>query len=106
MKRNILLTLEDKELDKEVKIAGTSFDRRKKLNKEQIKKMKKLYNNGSTLSELAVLFNIALTTVKYHCVDGYKEYINAYRLFYPSYSSSDSQERSKYKRLLVKNKLI
>lgn len=106
MKRNKLLSLNDRELDKAIKIAGTRFDRRIKLTKEDIKQMKKLYSKGNTISDIATIFNINYETARYHCIEGYKYYKNAARLMYSNNSENNYKDRVNYKKLLVVNKLI
>ena len=64
MRKSKLLKLTDIELDKKLKIEGTQFDRRRKLNNSQIKTMKKLYKEGETLNNLAIIFNVDIIVMK------------------------------------------
>lgn len=106
MKRSKLLQLNNSELNSIVKIEGTKYDRRRKLSDSQIKELKKLFNKGELVCNLAKIYNITERTVLYHCVKGQKEFVNSYRAMYKQYSKSNVNERAEYKRLLIKNKLI
>ena len=105
MRKTKLLQLSDLELDKEFKIEGTRFDRRRKLDDSQIKTMRKLYKEGETLNNLALLFNVTVSTVRYHCDDGFKDYTNGMRVFYAYNTRTDNKERYAYKRLIIENNL-
>lgn len=105
MRKSKLLKLTDIELDKKLKIEGTQFDRRRKLNNSQIKTMKKLYKEGETLNNLAIIFNVTVSTVRYHCDEDFKDYKNGMRVFYAHNTKTDNKERYAYKRLIVENNL-
>ena len=49
------IIIDDDTLDKVVIIKGTKYDRKRKLSDQAIKKMKKLYKNGFTYSDLAYI---------------------------------------------------
>lgn len=113
MKKNPLLMLDDRTLDKVVKISGTEFDRRRKLSDKQLRKMKDLfYKKHKTMKYLAKKFNVHVKTIQYHLDDEYRKLkieqckaSNISRL-----SQEELQERTKervaYKRyLLSKNKI-
>lgn len=107
-KRNKLLTMSDFELDKAIKITGTNFDRRVKLSVNERMEMKKLYSKGFTVKELAIMFNVDQSTVKYSCDDEYRKQSNERRARNAhKVSHSDNHlDRYEYKRLLVKGNLI
>lgn len=107
MKRSKLLNLCDVLLDKEFKIAGTQFDRRRKLNEKEIKTMQKLYNQGKPIADICILFKVTYPTVKYHCEQGNKEFVNMMRRLYGNNSQCkcNFKNRCQYKRLILSNKL-
>ena len=106
MKKDKLLKLNDYVLDKKIRIEGTQFDRRRKLSRDQVKTMQKLYRQGKALSELAVIFHVSVSTVRYHCDEQFKDYTNGMRAFYAFNTRTDNKERIAYKKLLIKNNLI
>lgn len=107
MKRSKLLNMKDSVLDKEFKIAGTQFDRRRKLNEKEIKTMQKLYNQGIPITDICILFKVTYPTVKYHCEEGFKELTNSMRSLYAQDGKlrCDFKNRCQYKRLILSNKL-
>lgn len=107
MKRSRLLDMKDSTLDKEFKIAGTQFDRRRKLSEKEIKTMQKLYRTGKPITDICILFKVTYPTVKYHCEEGNKEFVNMMRRLYNSSSQCkcDFKNRCQYKRLILSNKL-
>lgn len=72
MKRKSILSLEDKALDRRIKIAGTQYDRRRKLTDHQLKRIKQLSDDGLTNEELAVMYNVDPRTIRYHLDDNYR----------------------------------
>lgn len=61
-----LLELDNRDLNKAVKIGGTDFDRHHKLTKCQIKDIQKSFKQGESYAELARQYNVAPATIKYH----------------------------------------
>lgn len=107
MKRTKLLKLCDTSLDKNFKIAGTQFDRRRKLNEKEIKTMQTLYKTGKRLNDICILFKVTPNTVKYHCEEGFKELTNSMRSLYAQDGKlkCNFKNRCQYKRLILSNKL-
>ena len=106
MRKSSLLKLSNTTLDKEFKIVGTKFDRRRKLTDAQIKQMNTLYKRGETIANLAIMFNVSSSTILYHCDDTYKQHKNSMRSLYAHNCVVDSRkDRCNYKRLILKNNL-
>ena len=60
-----LLTMTDNLLDKEVKIQGTEYDRKRKISKATITKMKRMSKKKS-FSEIAKALGISYVGVRYN----------------------------------------
>lgn len=90
-------------IDKNLKIEGTKFDRSNKLSKSDISKMCHLREKGMSLYKLAKKFNVAVSTVQYHTIEGFKEKANKQRLQYGFTSVTDYNERIKYKKSLIES---
>ena len=53
-KRKIeILNLDDKALDKKIKIQGTPYDRKRKISEKTIKQMTKMSKKGKSIQEIA-----------------------------------------------------
>ena len=102
-----LLKLDNENLDKLVKIAGTKNDRRIKLNDDIIGKAKEMSKQGKSYAEISRELNCSVSAVRYHVIPGEKEKKNQLRKNYPHYSTRiDSKQTGAYKRQLIKeNKL-
>lgn len=73
MKRKAILNLDDLLLDKKVKIQGTQYDRKRRLNDKDLKKIQKLLTKrGFTLDEVAALYNVDKRTIRYHLDEDYR----------------------------------
>lgn len=68
-------------IDQMVKIAGTDYDRRRKLTNNQLSCIKKDYNNGVSICELAVKYGVAANTIHYHVDEEYKKFHNQRRKY-------------------------
>ena len=108
MKKSELLELTDSEFNKKVKVAGTNWDRRRKLTNKDIYEIKRMYSRIKSVSDIAERFNVCNSTVKYHLFEDYKAYKNRDRLNYVNNSNSGSyKELASYKRkLLNENKRL
>lgn len=83
MRKVDVLNLKDSEFNKIVKIAGTDFDRRRKLDNKTIKEIQKLHKRKKfSISKLSKLFNVSCSTIKYHIDEVYKSRVNYLRTFY------------------------
>jgi len=104
MKKFELLNLANTTLDKKVKIAGTNWDRRRKLTNKEIYEIKRMYKRGKPISDIASRFGVAVSTIKYHLFEDYKKEHNQRRKDYVNNSSSNNRaERINYKRYLINN---
>lgn len=105
-----ILKLDDYSIDKIVKIKGTQFDRRIKLDKDKVKLINKLYKSGYSISELSKLFGVCYATIKYHVDSNEKERVSMSYYYYgygSRYSSKELKEkaleRGRYKRSLLQS---
>lgn len=97
-----ILSMNDRELDKAVKLEGTNYDRRRKVTFETVKKMKLLLSKGRSLEQIAEKFEIAYATVRYNLDSTYRAEVNARRKFYKySEPKTTMTQRVSYKRALV-----
>ncbi len=60
------LFLNDKELDKKMKIQGTKYDRKRKVTPKIVKKMLKMRKKGIDYAQIAEKFGVSQYTVKYN----------------------------------------
>lgn len=106
MKKVDVLKLDDNKFNKLVKIAGTNFDRRRKLSVKTIEKIRKAYNNHKkSIKELAEENNVSYTAIKYHVDSRFKHNVNFMRTLYdfkPAPANYVSELIS-YKRDLVRS---
>ena len=105
-----ILKLDDYSIDKIVKIKGTQFDRRIKLDKDKVKLINKLYKSGYSIAELSRLFDVCYATIKYHVDSNEKERVSMSYYYYgysSRYSSKELKEkaleRGRYKRSLLQS---
>ena len=108
MKKRQVLKLDDKELDKLIKIQGTQYDRKRKLTDKQIESARELYAKyDATVWDLAVMFGVSVRTIRYNLQTSYREHVLAYAKAHPQTSkrqydhTAALSERAKYKRKLV-----
>lgn len=74
MTRKEILALDDVSLDRAVKIQGTQYDRKRKLNDKQVAKASKMLNNKNmTAEEVAEYFGIDKRTVRYYFDEEYRK---------------------------------
>lgn len=74
-----LLKMNDDQLDKEVKIQGTKYDRKRKLSDETLKKISNMAKKNLTYSKIAKDLGISYTIVRYHMDKAWRESFNAKR---------------------------
>lgn len=105
-----ILKLDDYSIDKIIKIKGTQFDRRIKLDKNKVKLINKLYKSGYSIAELSRLFDVCYATIKYHVDSNEKERVSMSYYYYgygSKYSSKELKEkaleRGRYKRSLLQS---
>lgn len=110
MKKKDILELSDKELDKVVKIAGTQYDRKRKISDKQIESAKRLVKKGKSFEYIIkkLKLNVTENTIRYHLDDAYRRY----RIDHANYGRSVAackrgdyneilKDRAAYKRKLV-----
>ena len=110
MKKKDILALSDKELDKVVKIAGTQYDRKRKINDKQIASAKRLVKKGKSFEYIIkkLKLNVTENTIRYHLDEAYRRY----RIDHANYGRSVAackrgdyneilKDRAAYKRKLV-----
>lgn len=102
MEKKRLLDLSDSSLDKVVKIAGTKFDRRRKLSDKQINSIREKYDGGCSIFDLAHKYNVSEPTIRYHVDSHFRSYKNLTRNMYKNESRDNRTDRIAYKRRLVK----
>ena len=90
-------------IDQMVKIAGTDYDRRRKLTNSQISCIKKDYAKGISICELATKYRVAPNTIHYHVDEEFKEFHNQRRKYSTRTFTSKSTIAS---RIAFKKKLL
>ena len=97
-----ILELDDVALDKQVKIQGTPFDRKRKISDKTVKKMMKLSNKGKSIQEIAKELGIGATSIRYNIDPVFKAEFNAKRSgLHTGKTNMDRINRAQYKRELV-----
>ena len=107
MKKKEILKLDDSSINKLITINGTNFDRRRKVNPKNIKKMIRRYECGKTFTEIAKEFNMSAFTVRYNIDPIFRDTYNVNRQGksqknYHKDIKTELHERAIYKRQLVK----
>lgn len=110
MKKKDILELSDRELDKVVKIAGTQYDRKRKINDKQIASAKRLVKKGKSFEYIIkkLKLNVTENTIRYHLDEAYRRY----RIDHANYDRPVAawkrgdyneilKDRAEYKRKLV-----
>ena len=71
--KKAILALNDKELDKAVKIAGTQYDRKRKISDKQIDAARKLVSKGKSFEYIIekLKLNVTANTIRYHIAEAY-----------------------------------
>ena len=99
------LSASDSKLNDVVRVAGTDYDRRRKLTNRELYSMRRSYQSPNIdIYYLAEKFDVSPQTVKYHVDPEYKKRMNAKRkdyAFNTVQSSSYSHELAEYKRSLL-----
>lgn len=102
MTRKEILDMSNIEIDSVVRIAGTNYDRRRKISLDTVEKMCYLRYRGWSVTAIAEKFGCSYSAAKYNTEPEYKEMINKKRSEYPaSISYTTPSERGKYKRQLL-----
>ena len=111
MKKNKeLLSLDDREIDRAVKIVSTQWDRKRKLTDKQIETAQRLFTKKNrSFEQIAKKFHVDPRTIRYHLDNTYRcsRIAQARSASYtpPALTGYDAKERLKeraaYKRQLV-----
>ena len=102
MTRSEILKMSEKEIDKNVKIRGTRSDRKRKVSNATITRMKKMFEKGKSISEIAETVGLSTTTVRYNVDSEWRAHYNATRSGKHSGKINITpEERAKYKRDIV-----
>ena len=94
----------DFEVDRYIKLEGTNYDRRRKLTTQDVSKIKRDYEKGTSISKLATTYGVSYITIKYHVDPDFKQELNERRNGY-AHSDYDwiaaREDRIAYKRSIV-----
>ena len=88
-----------------IKLQGTNFDRRRKLNLEDIPYITFLHNQGMSYAAIGRMYNVSGTTVKCYIYPEWREHQNftRYKNNHINYVPKNTLD---YKRQLVRNGLV
>ena len=106
--RKIVLSYDDETLDSKIKIQGTSFDRKRKLDSKQIKNLQSDFAKGMSVKDLSLKYGVSEWVIKYNTDPEFK----AHQLKLRKGKSKahvnimDAENRVNYKKYLVKAKKI
>ena len=104
----ILATYDDETLDSKIKIQGTSFDRKRKLDSKQMKKLQHDFTEGMSVKDLSIKYDVSEWVIRYNTDPEFK----AHQLKLRKGKSKahvnimDAENRVNYKKYLVKAKKI
>lgn len=102
-----ILRLNDNELDCEVKIEGTKFDRKRKYSDNDYKFAEKLLKRGHSYTEVEKQLGISSKMLKYHFDEDYRRLYNLQRNGkHYGKTHLNKANRVKYKRGLVASGVI
>lgn len=102
MTRSEILKMKDSDLDKTIKIQGTRFDRKRKVSNATITRMRKMFEKGKSIAEIAAIVGLSQKTVRYNVDDEWRAQYNATRdgKHYGK-TNITIQDRIAYKRYIV-----
>lgn len=102
MTRSEILKMKDNELDKRIKIQGTRFDRKRKVSNATITRMRKMFEKGKSISEIAAIVGLSPKTVRYNVDDEWRAHYNATRDGkHTGVTNITKEDRIAYKRQIV-----
>ena len=107
MRRKDVLKLDDVSLDKKVKIQGTQFDRKRKLNDKDWKKVRSLLKRGYSYNYISEVFGVKAKTIRYGVDEEFRKYCIQHMT--GKHSGVDTctfENRVSYKRNLIKRRKI
>ena len=100
-----LLMAPDSTIVAKIRVAGTEYDRRRRLTDRQIAEIKAYYNHGIfSISELCDIYGVSYGTIKYHVDEDFKKSRNKLRKYYINNSQRDLAGQANYKRALILKK--
>lgn len=104
MTRKEILNLSDSAVNESVKIAGTDYDRRRKVTKEIAYRMKRMVESGNkTFAEIGEHYGVSPNTVRYNTDPEFRKSEIERRYNYAfTPSTKDLHEVANYKRSLIK----
>lgn len=106
MTKKEALKLNNKTLDDAMQIQGTDYDRRRKVTKELVYRMKRMHESGKSYGEIANHYGVSYSAVRYNLDPYYKVYKNMMRGKYKNNRTStpeSREERGAYKRSLIES---
>lgn len=113
MTKKELIKSSDAVINTKVKVAGTNYDRRRKVTKDMSRRMNQMYEAGKSLSTIAERFDVSPDTVRRTVDPAYNEREKArkrelqVRNNYQHHYSGEGKDLANYKRsLLESNKRI
>ena len=109
MTKRELMKCSDSKFNSIVKIAGTNYDRRRKVTKSMRNRMNQMYDAGKSIYSIADHFNVSPDTVK-RTVDEFfnesekirKRDLNRRMGYRTAYDPTKTKELADYKRNLIK----
>ena len=105
MTRREVLHMDDMVLvDRAVRISGTSYDRRRKLDKRMVNNIRIAYEAGRSIAELADRYGVTQCAIRYWVDPDYRAWKNGERKKYAQNTKQDKidvVERGAYKKYLV-----
>lgn len=114
MTKKELINSSDYTVDKAVKIAGTNYDRRRRVTKSMKRRMIQMYEAGKSINLISNYFDVSYDAVKRAVNSMYNETekarkreVNKKHNYYEGYDPSRLSDRANYKRqLLIENKKL
>ena len=101
MNKKELLSLDNFTLDRAVKIQGTKFDRKRKLDPNNITRIKQLLDEGHSFNELGKRFAVQPNTIRYNVDPTYRQMRKLYAGAHTGNDNITPEDRVAYKRKLV-----
>jgi len=106
MTKKQLMSLSKTNFDSTVQIAGTNFDRRRKVTNDKARKMNQMVAAGKSYSTIAKHFGVSPYAVRYNTDPDFASVENAKRVergFNPSKSKKNTANRIAYKKKLIES---
>ena len=106
-RRKKLLSKDDYDLDRNVWIKGTQYDRKRKLTDDQVSEARKLVKQGWTSEQLSILFNVSEFTIKYNTDSLFREqWLKQHKGKHYGKVTCNFKNRVLYKRYLLMRKKV